>query len=71
MLEKGDIKSVIWREGELQLADYLTKVCVSGNKLLMALEGTSKKLSRANGILSKLRHFAPKKTLISVYYTIF
>ena len=31
----------------------------------------SKKLSRANGILSKLRHFAPKKTLVSVYYSIF
>ena len=31
----------------------------------------SKKLSRANGILSKLRHFALKKTLISVYYSIF
>ena len=31
----------------------------------------SKKLSRANGILSKLRHFAPKQTLISVYYSIF
>ena len=31
----------------------------------------SKKLSRANDILSKLRHFAPKKTLISVYYSIF
>ena len=31
----------------------------------------SKKLSRANGILSKLRHFAPKQTLVSVYYSIF
>ena len=31
----------------------------------------SKKLSRANGILSKLRHFVPKKILISVYYSIF
>ena len=31
----------------------------------------SKKLSRANGILAKLRHFAPKDTLISVYYSIF
>ena len=31
----------------------------------------SKKLSRANGILSKLRHFAPLSTLISVYYSIF
>ena len=29
----------------------------------------SKKLSRANGILSKLRHFA-KQTLVSVYYSI-
>ena len=28
----------------------------------------SKKLSRANGILSKLCHYAPKETLISVYY---
>ena len=31
----------------------------------------SKTLSRANGILSKLRHFAPKSTLISVYNSIF
>ena len=30
----------------------------------------SKKLSRANGILSKRRHFAPKQTLVSVYYSI-
>ena len=31
----------------------------------------SKKLSRSNGILSKLRHFTSKETLISVYYSIF
>ena len=31
----------------------------------------SKTLSRANGILAKLRYFAPKKTLILVYYSIF
>ena len=31
----------------------------------------SKKLSRANGVLSKLRYFVPKETLISVYYSIF
>ena len=31
----------------------------------------SKKLSRANGILAKLRHFTSKDTLISVYYSIF
>ena len=31
----------------------------------------SKKLSRANGILAKLRHFTPKDTLVSVYYSIF
>ena len=30
-----------------------------------------KKLSRANGILSKFRHFAPLSTLISVYSSIF
>ena len=30
-----------------------------------------KKLSRANGILSKLRYYAPKDTLISVYNSIF
>ena len=29
------------------------------------------KLSRANGILSKLRHFAPLKTCLSVYYSLF
>ena len=29
------------------------------------------KLSKANGILSKLRHFVPPSTLISVYYAIF
>ena len=31
----------------------------------------SKKLSKANGILAKLRHFTPKETLILVYYSIF
>ena len=31
----------------------------------------SKKLSRTNGILSKLRHFTTKETLISVYYSLF
>ena len=31
----------------------------------------TQKLSRANGILSKLRYFAPLTTLISVYYSIF
>ena len=30
-----------------------------------------KKLSRANGILSKLRHLITKHTLISVYYSLF
>ena len=30
-----------------------------------------KKLSRSNGILSKLRHFTSKETLISVYYSLF
>ena len=29
------------------------------------------KLSRINGILSKLRHYVPKQTLTSVYYAIF
>ena len=31
----------------------------------------SKKLSRFNGIISKLRHYLPKKNLISVYHAIF
>ena len=31
----------------------------------------SNKLRRANGILSKLRHFTKKETLLSVYYAIF
>ena len=31
----------------------------------------SKALSRANGILAKLRHYVPKKSLIAVYYAIF
>ena len=31
----------------------------------------SKKLSRSNGILSKLRHVVPQKTIISVYYALF
>ena len=30
----------------------------------------SKKLSRANGVLAKLRYFAPKKIVLLVYYTI-
>ena len=35
------------------------------------IQNLSIKLSRANGILAKLRHFVPRKTLISVYYAIF
>ena len=31
----------------------------------------SNKLSRANGIISKLRHHAPKSAVLSVYYTLF
>ena len=31
----------------------------------------SKKLSRANGIFSKLCHFVPKTTMLSVYYALF
>ena len=31
----------------------------------------SKKLSQANGILSKLRHNAPRKTVLLVYHAIF
>ena len=31
----------------------------------------SKKLSRANGVLAKLRYFTPKKILLLVYYAIF
>ena len=31
----------------------------------------SKKLGRANGIISILRHFVPKKTMLSVYHAIF
>ena len=30
----------------------------------------SKKISRANGLLSKLRHYIPKDTLVSVYYAL-
>ena len=41
MLEKGEVKSVIWRESELQLADCLTKGGASTNKLLLALKGTT------------------------------
>ena len=29
------------------------------------------KLARANGIISKLRHFVPKKTCVSVYFSLF
>ena len=35
------------------------------------INNLGKKLSRANGILCKLRTYMPKKTLISVYYAIF
>ena len=31
----------------------------------------SNKLSRANGVLSKLRHYAPKNILLNVYHSIF
>ena len=39
MIERGEIKSVVWRESQLQLADCLTKTGASSNKLLMTLEG--------------------------------
>ena len=42
--------------------------CLSWNDHICNL---SKKLSRANGILSKLRYNAPKTVCISVYYSIF
>ena len=35
------------------------------------IHNLSTKLGRANGILSKLRHFIPKNTLKSVYYAVF
>ena len=35
------------------------------------IKNLSKKLSRANGVLCKLRSFVPKSTLKSVYYAIF
>ena len=35
------------------------------------IQQLSKKLSRANGILSKLRHYAPIETCLQVYYAIF
>ena len=35
------------------------------------INNLKKKLSRANGILAKLRSYVPKKTLSSVYYAIF
>ena len=31
----------------------------------------SNKLSRANGIISKLRHYAPKSAVLPVYHAIF
>ena len=31
----------------------------------------SKKLSRANGIISKLRHYVPKSTIMQIYYSLF
>ena len=35
------------------------------------IQNLSKKLSRANGIISKLRHNAPRKVCLQVYYSIF
>ena len=35
------------------------------------IQKLSNKLSRANGLLSKLHHYIPKYTLISVYYALF
>ena len=35
------------------------------------IELLCKKLSRSNAILSKLRHYVPQKTLVSIYYSIF
>ena len=37
----------------------------------MHIHNLRNKLGRANGIISKLRHFVPKKTLTSIYHAIF
>ena len=37
----------------------------------MQVKELSEKLSRANGIFSKLRHYVPKTTMLSVYYALF
>ena len=35
------------------------------------IDNLSKKLARANGILSKLRHYIPTKTALAVYHSLF
>ena len=41
---------------------------LSGNKQIVDI---CTKLARTNGILSKLRHFVPRKTCVSVYFSLF
>ena len=42
-----------------------------GTCLGITIKELSNKLSRTNGIISKLRHYAPKSAVISVYYALF
>ena len=35
------------------------------------IKEVSKKLSRSNGIISKLRHYVPKSTILQIYYSLF
>ena len=58
----------------LKPSDYVKYLGIFIDKNLswdFQIQQLSVKLSRANGIISKLRHFVPKSTLISVYYSIF
>ena len=59
---------------KLTPVDYIKYLGMYIDKFLdwnLHLEELGKKLSRANGILSKLRYNAPLKTCIQVYYAIF
>ena len=73
ILNYDDI-SIFFNGEELLPVDHIKYLGMYIDKYLnfnFHIQQLSKKLSRANGILSKLRHNAPLETCLQVYYSIF
>ena len=72
-LDYNDI-SIKFNSVKLTPVDYVKYLGIYIDKFLSwnyHILQLSKKLSRANGILSKLRHYVPMQTCLQVYYAIF